>query len=106
MGGATGSVSLHRPNLTPLFAKISAPTLICVAVGDPYWTPADAAGAAGCLPNGASVILPGSGHITPLFGAAPAVVDLLTAFWANPGAVVTRRHEDLGLLWRYQTSSR
>ena len=94
MFGAIGSVSLHRPDLTPLFAKISAPTLICVAVGDPYWTPADAARAAGRLPNGASIILPESGHIAPLFEAAPAVVDLLTAFWANPGAVVTRQRAD------------
>jgi pimeloyl-ACP methyl ester carboxylesterase len=94
MSGAIGSVSLHRPDLTPLFAKISAPTLICVAVGDPYWTPADAARAAGRLPNGASIILPESDHIAPLFEAVPAVVDLLTAFWANPGAVVTRQRAD------------
>jgi hypothetical protein len=106
--------------LRPLFARISAPTLICVTICDPYWTPADAAG---CLPNGASVIITGSGHIALLFEAAPAVVDLPTAFWANPSAVVTRRrdsrhagaacrpgwraplilqHENLGLIWRYQ----
>jgi hypothetical protein len=99
MSGATGSVSLHRPDLTPLFAKISALTLICVAVCHPYWTPADAAGAAGCLPNGASVIVTRSGHIAPLFEAAPAVVDLLTVSGANPGAVVTRqraRRDGLG----------
>jgi hypothetical protein len=74
--------------LRPLFARISAPTLICVTICDPYWTPADAAG---CLPNGASVIITGSGHIALLFEAAPAVVDLPTAFWANPSAVVTRQ---------------
>jgi pimeloyl-ACP methyl ester carboxylesterase len=89
MSGAIGSVSLRRPDLTPLLAKISAPALICAAADDPYWTPADAARAAGRLPNGTSVILPGSGHIAPLLEAAPAVADLLTAFWANPGAVVT-----------------
>jgi pimeloyl-ACP methyl ester carboxylesterase len=94
MSGAIGSVSLHRPDLTPLLAKISAPTLICAATDDPYWTPADAARAAGRLPNGASVILPGSGHVAPLFEAAPAVVDLLTVFWANPGAVLTRQRAD------------
>jgi pimeloyl-ACP methyl ester carboxylesterase len=91
MSGAIGSVSLHRPDLTPLLAKISTPTLICAAADDPNWTPADAARAAGRLPNGTSVILPGAGHIAPLFEAAPAVAELLTAFWANPGAVVTRQ---------------
>jgi hypothetical protein len=50
--------------------------------------------AAGCLSNGASVIATGSGHIAPLFEAAPAVVDVLTAFWANPGVVVTRQPAD------------
>jgi pimeloyl-ACP methyl ester carboxylesterase len=91
MSGAIGSVSLRRPDLTPLLPSITTPVLICAAADDPNWTPADAASAAGRLPNGASVILPGSGHIAPLFEAASAVADLLTAFWANPGAVVTRQ---------------
>lgn len=91
MSGAIGSVSLRRPDLTPLLAKISAPALICAAAGDPTWTPADAARAASRLPNGAAVILPGAGHIAPLFEAAPAVAELLTAFWADPNTVVTRQ---------------
>ena len=91
MSGAIGSVSLRRPDLTPLLSEISAPALLCAAAGDPYWTPADAASAASRLPNGAPVILPGSGHLAPLFEAAPAVVDLLTAFWANPATVVARQ---------------
>jgi pimeloyl-ACP methyl ester carboxylesterase len=100
LGHPPGDVRRHRigqpppARSDPPFAKISAPTLICVAVSDPYWTPADAARVPGRLPNGASVILPGSAHITPLFEAAPAVVDLLTAFWANPGAVVTHQRAD------------
>jgi hypothetical protein len=95
-----GDVRRHRigqpapARSDPFFAKISAPALICVAVGDPYRTATDAAGAAGCLPNGASVIVTGSGRIAPLFEAAPAVLDLLTGFWANPGAVVTRQRAD------------
>lgn len=88
MSGAIQSVTLHRPDLTPLLAKISAPTLICAAAADPGWTPADAARAASRLPNGAPLILHGSGHIAPLFEAAPAVADLLTAFWADPPTVV------------------
>jgi pimeloyl-ACP methyl ester carboxylesterase len=91
MAGAIQSISLRRPDLTPLLTKISAPTLICAAASDPTWTPADAASAAGRLPNGAPVIFPGSGHLAPLFEAAPAVVDLLTAFWADPATVVARQ---------------
>lgn len=94
MSGAIGSVSLHRPDLTPLLAKISAPTLICAAADDPTWTPADAAAAASHLPRGAPVVLPGSGHVAPLFEAAPAVAELLTTFWADPPAVVA--HHGVG----------
>ncbi len=90
MSGAIRSVSLRRPDLAPLLTTISAPVLICAAAGDPIWTPADAASAARRLPNAAPVSLPGSGHIAPLFEAAPALADLLTAFWADPAAVVTR----------------
>jgi pimeloyl-ACP methyl ester carboxylesterase len=90
MAGAIRSVSLRRPDLAPLLAMISAPVLICAAAGDPTWTPADAASAARRLPNAAPVSLPGSGHIAPLFEAGPALADLLTAFWADPAAVVTR----------------
>jgi len=100
MAGAIQSLSLHRPDLTPLLAKISAPTLIVAAADDPGWTPASAARAASRLPNGACVILPGAGHIAPLFEAAPAVVDLLTAFWADPPrrlavTVPARQHRHL-----------
>jgi pimeloyl-ACP methyl ester carboxylesterase len=94
MAGAIQSVSLRRPDLAPLLTTISAPVLICAAADDPTWTPADAASAAGRLPNGAPVILPGSGHIAPLFEAAPALVDMLTAFWADPAAVITRHRAD------------
>jgi hypothetical protein len=65
--------------------------LICAAADDPTWTPADAAAAASRLPNAAPVSLPGSGHLAPLFEAAPALADLLTAFWADPSAEVTRQ---------------
>jgi pimeloyl-ACP methyl ester carboxylesterase len=91
MFGAIQSVSLHRPDLTPLLPAITTPVLICAAADDPYWTPAGAARAASCLQIGAAVTLPGSGHIAPLFEAPPAVADLLLAFWADPPAVVTRQ---------------
>ncbi len=95
MAGAIQSMSLHRPDLSPVLTKISAPTLICAAASDPYWNPADAARAASRLRNGAAVVLPGSGHLAPLSeAAAPAVTDLLTAFWADPDAVVARYRAD------------
>jgi hypothetical protein len=37
---------------------------------------------------GALVILPGAGHIGPLLHAAPAVVELVTAFWRDPDATL------------------
>lgn len=90
MVSAIQSMSLHRPDLSPLLTKISAPSLICATASDHYWSPADAARAASRLPDGAAVILPGSGRLAPLSEAAPAVTDLLTAFWADPDAVVAR----------------
>lgn len=97
MSGAIQSVSLHRPDLTPLLAKISAPTLICAAADD-TWTPADAARAASHLPNGAPVTVSGAGHVAPLFEAAPALVDLLTAFWADPAAIMARHRAETAAL--------
>jgi pimeloyl-ACP methyl ester carboxylesterase len=93
MYGAIQSVSLGRRDLTPLLPDITTPALICAAADDPYWTPADAARAASRLPNGAAVTLPGAGHIAPLLEAAPAVSDLLIAFWADPPAAVTRQRD-------------
>jgi pimeloyl-ACP methyl ester carboxylesterase len=78
-------------DLTPTLSTISAPTLFSTGTEDPMWTPAEAAAASRRLPHGAFVTLPGAGHIAPLLEAAPSVVDLLTAFWRDPAAVVLRR---------------
>jgi hypothetical protein len=54
------------------------------------WAVADARAAAGRLRHGALAILPGSGHVGPLLQAAPDVATLVTGFWRDPQATVTR----------------
>lgn len=90
MARAIRSASLDRPDLTSTLARITAPTLFAAATDDPTWTPTNAAAAASLLPHGTTTALAGAGHVAPLFDAAPAVADLLTAFWQDPVAAVAR----------------
>ena len=55
----------------------------------PLGTPAQARDAAGRLPAGAVVVLPGGGHVGPLLHAAPQLVDTVTAAWSDRAAFVT-----------------
>jgi pimeloyl-ACP methyl ester carboxylesterase len=87
---AIQSVSLNRPDLTPVLGNISTPTLLATGTSDPMCTPASASAAAARMPRGASVTLPGAGHIAPLLQAAPAVVEMITDFWRDPAAMVVR----------------
>jgi pimeloyl-ACP methyl ester carboxylesterase len=88
MHAAIGWLSLARPDLTPVLDRLATPTLLTTGEHDPMWTTANAGAAAAHLANGALVILPGAGHIGPLLQAAPAVVELVTAFWSDPAATV------------------
>ncbi len=88
MVAAIRGVSLGRPDLTPVLDRIATPTLLTTGEHDPMWTTTNARAAAAHLANGALVILPGAGHIGPLLQAAPAVVELVTAFWHDPAATV------------------
>jgi pimeloyl-ACP methyl ester carboxylesterase len=90
MHAAIGWLSLGRPDLTPVLDRIATPTLLTTGTNDPMWTTGSARGAAAHLANGALVILPGAGHVGPLLQAAPAVVDLVGAFWRDPAATVAR----------------
>jgi pimeloyl-ACP methyl ester carboxylesterase len=91
MHAAIRGFSLARPDLTSTLAQIAAPTLLTTGVDDPMWTAASAASAVADLRDGALAILPGAGHVGPLLQAAPAVIDLVTAFWREPGAAVAGR---------------
>ena len=90
MSDAIRWLSLRRRDLTPALDRSGTPTLLSTGPDDPMWTTAAARAAAAHLRNGALVILPGSGHIGPLLQAAPAVVTLVTAFWRDPQATITR----------------
>lgn len=92
MYAAIRSLSLARPDLTSTLAQITTPTLLTTGVDDSMWTAANAESAVTHLRNGALAILPGAGHIGPLLQAAPAVVDLVTAFWHDPNAAMAQRH--------------
>jgi pimeloyl-ACP methyl ester carboxylesterase len=81
-------LSLSRPDLTPVLDRIGTPTLLTIGTSDPMWSTTNAHAAAVRLPRGALVILPGAGHIGPLLQAAPAVVELVTAFWRDPATTV------------------
>lgn len=93
MARAIRSASLDRPDLTSALASVLAPTLFAAGADDATWTPDNAAAAAARLPRGGWAVLPGAGHVAPLLEAAPAVVDLLTAFWRDPDAVNTLSQE-------------
>ena len=90
MQAAIGWLSLGRPDLTPVLDRLDTPTLLTTGEHDPMWTVGSARAAAAHLPRGALVVLPGAGHIGPLLQAAPAVVELIGAFWRDPAATVAR----------------
>lgn len=86
-------VSLARPDLTPLLDAIGTPTLLTTGADDPMWTTGNALAAADHLSRGALAILPGAGHIGPLLQAPADVADLVTIFWREPAAQLTRHRE-------------
>lgn len=81
---AIRSVSLGRPDLTPVLGTIATPALLTTGAHDPMWTTSNARAAASRLINGALVLLPGAGHIGPLLQAPTDVADLVTGFWRDP----------------------
>jgi pimeloyl-ACP methyl ester carboxylesterase len=84
-------LSLERRDLTHVLDRIGAPTLITTGANDPMWTVENAKDAAAHLRQGSLIILPGAGHVGPLLQAAPAVVDLVKAFWLDPAGTVTAK---------------
>jgi len=83
MATAIRSLSLNRPDLSPLLPRITAPTLFVTGENDVMATVSEARDAADQLSNGSVVAVPGAGHITPLLQNAPALATLIVEFWAK-----------------------
>ena len=89
-------LSLRRRDLTPELGRLQMPVLLTTNPDDPEWDTAAASAAAARLRDGALVILPGSGRVGPLLQAAPAVADLVTAFWRDPQDTIARHRIEAG----------
>jgi pimeloyl-ACP methyl ester carboxylesterase len=90
MAAAIGWLSLGRPDLTQVLDRLQVPSLLTTGEHDPMWTVASARAASAHLANGALVILPAAGHVGPILQAAPAVIELVGAFWSDPAATIAR----------------
>jgi pimeloyl-ACP methyl ester carboxylesterase len=90
MYAAMQSVMLRRPSLLPLLPALSAPTLFIAATHDAYNSQQETCQAAGLLPHGGCTVLAGNGHVAPLLQQGPALADMLTDFWHDPGEFSTR----------------
>jgi pimeloyl-ACP methyl ester carboxylesterase len=87
---AMRSVMLRRPSLVPLLPALLAPTLLVAVTNDPYGSEQETREAASLLPRGTCAVRPGNGHVAPLLQQGPALADMLTGFWHDPGKFRTR----------------
>jgi pimeloyl-ACP methyl ester carboxylesterase len=81
MRTAIRSISLRRPDLTDRLASVKAPTLMVTGRDDAMCTPTDTAAWAARIPGGTTRVVPGAGHLAPLFD--PATADVILDFWAG-----------------------
>lgn len=82
---AVVSISLRRPDLTPLLPRVGVPALFVTGSDHQGWTPEQAEAAARLLPDGSVVVVPDTAYLTPL--EAPAeTLRLVRQFWAAHSA--------------------
>jgi pimeloyl-ACP methyl ester carboxylesterase len=81
MRTAIQSISLRRPDLTERLASVKAPTLMITGEDDRMCMPDDTAAWAARIASGDTRIVPGAGHLAPLFD--PATADLILDFWSR-----------------------
>jgi pimeloyl-ACP methyl ester carboxylesterase len=78
---AIRSISLDRPDLTPVLSRVAAPTLFITGDDHPLWTPAAAQAGAAQLRNGRASTISGTRYLTSL-EAPKAVAISIRDFWA------------------------
>ncbi len=72
MINAIESISLRRPDLTPMLPLVVVPTLFITGSDHPDWTPAQAEAASRLLPHGSALTVDHAAYLVPL--EAPAEV--------------------------------
>jgi pimeloyl-ACP methyl ester carboxylesterase len=76
------SISLRRPDLTPLLAGISTPTLFVTGSEHQGWTPRQAAAASGLMPHCSSSVIADAAYLAPLEAPIDAI-NVLRTFWST-----------------------
>ncbi len=66
LANAVRSISLGRPDLTPLLPRVGARTVFVTGAEDDLWTATDAEAAASRMPDASARTVPDSAHLTPL----------------------------------------
>jgi pimeloyl-ACP methyl ester carboxylesterase len=66
LANAVSSISLRRPDLTPLLPKLTVPTLFITGTEHVDWSPDQARAASELLPDGSVGVLEGSAYLGPL----------------------------------------
>ena len=81
MRRAIRSISLKRPDATGHLAAVKAPTLMITGADDARCTAEDTGAWAARVPAGKSLVVPGAGHLAPVFD--PATADIVEDFWSR-----------------------
>jgi len=79
---AIRSISLKRPDLSPLLPSITAPTLLVTSPEDTLWTPDQVDAAAALMSDAQVAVIEGSGHLTP-FEVPDETIALVTKLWTR-----------------------
>ncbi|WP_239127303.1 alpha/beta fold hydrolase [Asanoa siamensis] len=87
MRQAIQAISLDRPDATDQLDAVRAPTLMATGEHDPMCTPSDTAAWAARVAEGHHLVLPGKGHLAPLFD--PRTAEAITGFWAGNTVTAT-----------------
>jgi pimeloyl-ACP methyl ester carboxylesterase len=82
LANAIASLSLRRPDLTPLLPKVATPTLFVTGTDHSDWSPDQARTATRLLPDGSVEVVEGAAYLIPL-ETPDEFSRLVRAFWAS-----------------------
>ncbi|CAN5756019.1 alpha/beta fold hydrolase [soil metagenome] len=82
LANAVASISLRRPDLTPLLPKLAAPTLFITGTEHADWSPVQAKATSQLLPDGSVAVLEDSAYLSPL-EAPGEFTRLVRDHWAS-----------------------